>query len=92
MGRLQTGTLVFLIVTSLIAVAAHWKERRYLIACAIAAVVGPVVFLAVSALHDAQPTILGPKAWAEFALVGFIVAAIVGIFFVISRKFLSRGS
>src|SRR5690349_15798152 len=87
-GRLQTGTLVFF----LIAAVAHWRVRRYLIACGITAVATPVIFLLVSALHDNPPTILGPKAWAEFALVGFFWAAVVGVFFVVPRWLFSRGS
>jgi hypothetical protein len=92
MGRLDTGTLVFLLIATLISAAAHWWVKRYLVACGIAAVAAPVIFLLISALHDKAPTILGPKAWAEFALVSFLLAAVVGVFFLIQRRLLSRGS
>ena len=65
--RLHSGFLVFALVAVVVAVAAHWRLRRYVIACGTSAVITPILFLLISALHDKPPDFLGPKAWAEFA-------------------------
>jgi hypothetical protein len=91
-AHLYVGTLVFFLVATVVAVAAHWRVHRYVIACAVTAVVTPILFLLISALHDKPPNFLGPKAWAEFALVSFLFSMLVGAFIAIPRRYLRRGS
>ena len=90
--RLHSGFLVFLAVSVVVAVVAHWQFRRYIIACGVTAVATPILFLLIAALHDRPPDFLGPKEWGEFAAASFLFSMLVGVFIAVPRLYLKRGS
>jgi hypothetical protein len=91
----STGLYIYFLIAVAVAIPAHWFVKRYLLACAVSALCGPVAFVVACLLHRERLTLLEPGALTLFAALCFfvgasiLISAAVGVFFVVRRHFLS---
>jgi hypothetical protein len=83
---MSTGLAVFLFIAIVVAAAIHWRLRKYFVACAVAGVAGPVVFAAVSVFHGEQVFLPSFKVFLLFTILSLLIAAVVGLAFLTSRR------
>jgi hypothetical protein len=75
---------LLILLSVLVGGIAHWLTRRYFLACAISAVIVPLLLLLVTGVQ-ASPD-LAPRIWAAFALMSFIISMIVGAPLLLLRR------
>lgn len=86
------GVVVYFAVSAIVAALVHWHSKRYFIACGISSVLAPLAFALVCALFADFPTAVELKIVLLFGAISLLIASIVGLAFVIPRRFLKHGS
>lgn len=83
---LPTGMVVLLGIALVVSVAAHWRIRRFWLACLLSAVVTTAGFLVASFLQAGVPTSLEPRPIVYFTGFGLLVAIVMGLLVKVLRQ------
>ena len=86
MSTLPAGVQIYLLLSVLVSGLAHWKLKRYFVSCGLTAIIGPAMFSLACALHGDGISWPGLKIALFFSAVSLIVAALVGLLFLVQRR------
>lgn len=86
MTTLPTGVQIYFVTAFFVAASAHFLLKQYLVASSISALLSPLAFALVCFLHGETVHLVEVKLFVFFAVIGLLVAALVGLPFLLWRR------
>jgi membrane protein DedA with SNARE-associated domain len=86
MTGLPIGVQIYFITALVVALAAHFLSRRYLIASGVSALLSPLVFALASFVHGDTLHLVEVKVFLFFAVIALGVAMVAGLPFLFWRR------